>query len=156
MTRVTRLTRMKSIFSPTRYRPWDCLSTQNLFGHLQGGSSAICLTWKKQKQTRTLETFPRAGEEKNLEAEPRLSRLTASSSSFPVLLLLGATLVGVGDGEGEGAGETGGDGGRRCAGDSGDGAGGGASSSSSISFSSLMRPGGSTWYLDAATGRKMF
>lgn len=48
MTRVTRLTRMKSIFSPTRYRPCDCLSTQNLFGHLQGGSSAICLTWKKK------------------------------------------------------------------------------------------------------------
>lgn len=44
-----KLTRIKSIFSPTRYRPCDCLSTQNLFGHLQGGSLAMCLTCNTHK-----------------------------------------------------------------------------------------------------------
>lgn len=65
------------------------------------------------------------------------------------------TLVtdGVGDGEGDGKGDGDGDeegeGERGCAGDKGDGGGGGAFSSCSISFSSLIRPGGSTLYLDA-------
>lgn len=49
---------MKSIFSPTRYRPCDCLSTQNLLGHLQGGSSAMCLTCDEHKP-QNLQTFSR-------------------------------------------------------------------------------------------------
>lgn len=73
--------------------------------------------------------------------------ITASSSSFPVLFLLEVTLGGVGDGEGDGEGDDEGDGGRGCTGDAGDGGGRGAFSSCSISFSSFIRPGGSTLYL---------
>lgn len=40
-------TLMKRIFSPTRYRPWESRSTQNLAGHLQGGSSEILFTWNR-------------------------------------------------------------------------------------------------------------
>lgn len=40
---------MKRIFSPTRYLPCESLSTQNLFGHLQGGSSEILFTASSSK-----------------------------------------------------------------------------------------------------------
>lgn len=40
---------MKRIFSASRYLPWESLSTQNLFGHLQGGSSEICFTAASSK-----------------------------------------------------------------------------------------------------------
>lgn len=86
----------------------------------------------------------------NVEAKTEVNfcQLTASSNSFPVLFLLEVTLVGVGDGDGEGVGDAEGDGGSGWAGDTGDGGGRGAFSSCSISFSSFMRPGGSTLYLD--------
>lgn len=44
-------TLMKRIFSPTRYRPWESRSTQNLVGHLQGGSSEILFTWNRGTQS---------------------------------------------------------------------------------------------------------
>lgn len=43
-----KFTLIKRIFSPTRYLPWESLSTQNLLGHLQGGSSEIRFTWNRR------------------------------------------------------------------------------------------------------------
>lgn len=86
-----------------------------------------------------------------------------------MLFLLEVSLVGVGNGEGDGkgdgegdgegdgagdgVGDVEGDGGRGWAGDTGEGGGRGAFSSCSISFSSLIRPGGSTLYLDQGNKR---